>query len=159
MKSDWRLSEEDLDRFLRWLDPDREKAAHKYQKIRDELITILNAHCCPISEDLVDQAFDQTIKRLPHIIDDFQGEPAKYIYVVAIHLLAKYFEERSKVAPLPDPDLLPDPAQKPDLEAERVFECIESCLSRLQPEQRRLFENYYREIKNAGKYRRQLAEE
>jgi DNA-directed RNA polymerase specialized sigma24 family protein len=108
---------------------------------------------------LVDQAFDQTIKRLPHIIDDFQGEPAKYIYVVAIRLLAKYFEERSKIAPLPDPDLLPDPAQKPDLEAERAFECIERCLSRLQPEQRRLFENYYREIKNAGKYRRQLAEE
>jgi hypothetical protein len=52
MKSEWRLTEDDFDRFLRWLDPDREKAAQKYQKIRDKLITILNAHCCPVSEDL-----------------------------------------------------------------------------------------------------------
>jgi len=159
MKSDWRLTEEDLDRFLRWLDPDREKAAHKYQKIRDKLITILNAHCCPVSEDLVDQAFDQTMKRLPHMIDTFQGEPTNYIYVVAKNLAAKYFKERSKIAELPDPDLLPDRPRGTDVEAERAFECIERCLSQLPPELRRLFENYYREIKNAGKYRRQLAKE
>jgi len=159
MKKDFDLSEEDFNRFLHWLDPDRETAARKYKGIQTKLINILNARCCPISDDLVDQAFDQTIRRLPHIIDTFRGEPASYIYVVAKNLLAKYFEDQSKMAELQDPDLLPDPARKPDPEAERGFECIERCLGRLPLEQRKLFETYYREIRNAGKYRRQLAEE
>src|SRR5215475_11393546 len=86
MKKDFDLSEEDFNRFLHWLDPDRETAARKYKGIQTKLINILNARCCPISDDLVDQAFDQTIRRLPHIIDTFRGEPSSYIYVVAKNL-------------------------------------------------------------------------
>jgi RNA polymerase sigma factor (sigma-70 family) len=163
MKEDWQLTEEDFNRFLGWLDADRDKAAQTYEKMRRNLITLFNKRGCHLSEDLADESFDRVIRRLPKMPDCQKVVPAAYIITVAKNLYLEFVVERSKKAPLPETDRSdlqsPAPGNSGDFD-DRVFDCLEECLGKLPPESRRLIVDYYLHSKRAKiDNRKKIAEE
>ncbi len=142
------MNEEDLNRFLAWLDPDRDKAALKYEEIRRNLIGIINRRNGPNPGELADKAFDRVIEHLPKIIETYTGEPAKYIIRVAINLCHDERKRLENFAPLPDPNKKISPHTSPGeddekREREQLHQCLEVCLGKLPTGKRDLILDYY----------------
>src|SRR5262245_16563924 len=146
MKKEWDLTEDLFNRFLSWLDTDRDVAGKKYEAIRHELIRKFNSRQCSVSEDLADQTFDRVIRRLPAIIDSYQGEPAAYIYASARSVFFDHLEK--SWSPLPE-DLEDKAIWRNDDQKERRSECQDRCVDKLEPEDRKLVLLYYQEDKQA----------
>ena len=58
------LPPDDFEKLLRWLDPDRDKAGEKYEKIRHRLIRIFSARGCWEPEELFDRTTDIIISKI-----------------------------------------------------------------------------------------------
>jgi len=135
------LKQEDFDRLLRWLDPDAERAALTYEKIRWRLVAILASRGCSTPEELADETIDRVARRVGDIQDTYVGEQAIYFLGVMNNVHHEYLKR-----PLPPPAPEPDD----DVETkERTHSCLEKCLTRLSPNSRRMIEQYYAEDKRA----------
>jgi len=142
--------EEAFDKLLLWLDPDREKAAKKYQTIQFRLIRIFAARGCSDPEDLVDQSFNQAALRIDWLLENYEGDPALYIHGIAKKI---FLEIR--------PDPIPPRVSLNTEELERRSVCLDQCLDQLTtPEERRLILEYHAKDKQERiRTRRQLAKE
>lgn len=163
MKKDWQLAEGDFNRFLDWLDSDREKAAQEYERLRRKLIRLLEKRGCHLAEDLADETFNRVIRRLQNTPEGIPGTPAAYITAVAKNLHLEYLKGQSRTEPLLDP-VHPGPPSSGTTKSgdsdDRASECLEHCLNRLSSEDRRLIERYYQDDKRAKiDNRKLLAEE
>jgi len=144
-------SKEAFDKLLLWFDPDREKAAKKYQTIQNRLIRIFAAKGCTDPEDLIDESFNVAARKIDWLLDNYVGDPALYIHGIA----KKLFLE-----PKPKPISEPPEPPNPD-ELERRSNCLDQCLDQLTtPEERRLVLEYHAHDKQKRiQTRRRLAEE
>ncbi len=160
---DWELTREEFDRFLGWLDADREQAGRKYEAIRRGLIAIFNSRGCPAAEDLADETINRAIRQLSSIESSYEGEPAKYLYGVARFVALEYFRRSAKRYGGSAPEDLPDWSQAGALgeedEKEALSRCLRRCLEKLSPEKRKLFILYYRKGNRLNlEHRKSLAE-
>ena len=150
MRSQWDITQDAFDKFLSWLDPDREQAGKKYEDIRRRLLRFYICRGCTISEDLVDETINRVIRKTSEIADAYTGDRALYFYGVARNV---HFEHVKK-----HPAPLPLPAADPPEQKERQYECLESCMNGLTEENRQLMLEYYREEKQAKiVHRKELA--
>jgi RNA polymerase sigma factor (sigma-70 family) len=141
---DWELSGEVFERFLNWLDADREQAGQKYEAIRRGLITLFSCRGCAPAEDLADDTINRAIRQLPSIEGSYEGDPAKYIYGIARFVALQYFNRETRRDGGSVPEDLPDPSL-PDEEDinEAISRCLRRCLKKLKPEKRKMFILYY----------------
>ena len=128
---------EHFDSLLDWLDPDRQRAGEKYQKIREGLIKIFTWNACSDAESLADETFDRVILRVPELRQTYSGDPALYFYGVAKNVFREHLRDRSveHVASVPDSPETTD--------IEKMNSCLEQCLSNLSPSSRELITHYY----------------
>lgn len=128
-------SEDAFDKLLFWLNPDRNKAAEKYEIIRIRLIGVFSSRGHVNAEDLTDDTVNVVAGRIDWLLENFQGEPALFFYGVArkIHL-----EELRKRPPPAIPP--PDP---PDPEKEELSNYLERCLDELPQKERELIVRYH----------------
>jgi RNA polymerase sigma factor (sigma-70 family) len=158
------LNQEAFDRFLHWLDADREQAGSKYEAIRRGLIAIFNFRGCSGAEDLADETINRAIRQLPSIESSYEGDPAKYIQGIARFVALEYFNRQHRREAGPPPEDLPDPSQTVALdeedEREELSSCLRHCLKKLKPEKRKIFILYYREGNRLNRdHRKALAEQ
>lgn len=126
--------QEAFDKLLCWLNPDRDKAGEKYQKIRERLIKIFASRGCFDAEDLADDTINIVTSKIDDLIEHYEGEPALYFYAVAKRL---YLERMKPKTPV---DIIrPDP---PGPEVERTHNCLDKCLEKLDPADRDLVLQY-----------------
>jgi DNA-directed RNA polymerase specialized sigma24 family protein len=155
----WELTEESLNLFLSWLDPDREVAGEKYRGLQRRLIVMFDGRGCTRSEELADVALNSFIRRLPALLDSYGDDhnPISYLYTTARHLYSDYVERQP--APLPDDVAQSLPAEDThDESEEQLHECLEECLGRLDPSSRELVLEYYEGAKQAKiDFRKMLA--
>jgi RNA polymerase sigma factor (sigma-70 family) len=137
---DWTLTQESFDQLLGWLDPDREISGRKYEGIRTRLIKLFACRGCADSEDLADECINRVAKKLPQIVNTYEGDPALYFYGVARHIHQEYLRR-----PIPAPEPIP----QTDEESEQEYECLNKCLEELPPDSRNLVLQYYHEEKKA----------
>jgi RNA polymerase sigma factor (sigma-70 family) len=143
MTTDWTDS---FNLFLSWLNSDRDLAAREYEKLRQKLIIFFKNRGCALSEDLADETFNRVMRRLPAIIDTFEGKPAPYVYKTAQHVYLDFIKKVSE----PIPEDLPDKLQwKKDDQEEIAYQCLERCLQELDPSHHQLIISYYSENKQA----------
>ena len=141
--------------LLDWLDPNAERAARKYEKIRHGLISMFANRRCADAEDLADETIDRVARKLPKIKANYLGDPARYFYGVAKHVFLSHLRRERPLAPLPP---LPPLPQEDAAEAEQLHECLSKCLESLNPANRDLIIHYYAEQKRAKiDARRELA--
>jgi RNA polymerase sigma factor (sigma-70 family) len=157
--AEWEITAEAFDRFLFWIGPNREEGGRTYELCRRRLISYFE-HCgCPVAEELTDETINRVIRRLPEIIETYQGEPVKYFYGIAHNVLREHRQRQKRVEPLPD--VIPDVAKKPDEddEEERSLACLDRCLGGLEKQEQELVIRYYQQEKRAKiDHRRELAE-
>jgi RNA polymerase sigma factor (sigma-70 family) len=135
------VTQDEFDRLLLWLSPDRDLAGERYETIRRGLINIFKFRGCVDVEDLADETINRVARRLGDIIGVYEGKPEPYFYGVA----KKIYLEHVRSKPAPEP--LPAPEQ--DDEMARRYECFERCMEELPESNRELILLYYQEEKGA----------
>jgi DNA-directed RNA polymerase specialized sigma24 family protein len=146
------IDQEIFDRFLVWLNPDRNIAAFKYEEIRIRLIKIFVHRGCMVAEELADETIDRVCRKVPEIDATYVGEPALYFYGVAHNVFLEYVRKK------PDPLHLPPP--DPPTEKELKYNCLERCLGHLDSESHMLISQYFeREKRSKINHRKKLAED
>ena len=147
------INQQQFDRLLGWLDPDREKAAAKYESIRKRLIKIFVSRGSSTAEELADITINRVARKLPEIQAGYVGEPAHYFCGVASYV----FRESLRKDRLPSVGPpTPDPADEDD---ERDYACLEKCMDKLPAHDRDLVAAYYQLEKHAKiDNRKRLAE-
>lgn len=135
------LGQQDFDRLLNWLDPDRDRAAETYEKIRWRLIAILASRGCTTPEELADETIDRVARRVVDICDAYVGDKSIYFLGVMNNVHHEYLRRPSL------PRLVESPtAGESD---EQTYRCLDHCVSQLAPHARRLIEGYYSADKQA----------
>ena len=143
----WEFTHEAFERFLNWLDADRDQAGLKYEAIRRGLIAIFNYRGCAGAEDLADETINRAIRQLPSIEDSYEGDPAKYLQGIARFVALEYFNRQAKIEAGPPPEDTPDPSPPAALDEEderrAINRCLRHCLNKLKPDKRKMFILYY----------------
>lgn len=145
------ITQENFERFLGWLDADRDRAGERYEEIRHQLIKIFTSRGCLVPEELADECINRVFKRINDIIDQYQGDPAIYFYGVAKMVYLEYL----RVQPIRPPQ----PVASGPEEAELKHECLERCMASLTHKNRELILAYYgEENQTKTEHRKVLAE-
>src|ERR1051326_3930501 len=76
------MDQHDFERFLAWLDSDRDEAARKYEEIRRRLIKMFESRGCTDGDEMADDTFDRVIRKVGEIAESYIGDPALYCYGV-----------------------------------------------------------------------------
>lgn len=151
MQKHWDISQDAFDKFLAWLDSDRERAGIKYEDIRQKLIRIFTCRGCESPEDLADDAINRVIRKTDELENTYTGDPILYFYGVARNVHHEHLRRTPQFIPLPIPE---SPEEK-----EHKDQCLELCMKTLLPENRSLVLEYY--IKDGPAkiaHRRKIAE-
>lgn len=153
------LKQEDFERLLAWLAPDREQAGMKYEDIRQSLIKIFVWRGGAEAEDLADEVIMRVTLKVGEIASNYVGDPAAYFYSVANRLWKEYLRKQQLQVPLEGQQLVASvPADEPDTE-EKEYECLRRCVEKLSSEERNLILGYYSKEKQAKvEHRKELAE-
>ena len=138
------LTKENFELLLSWLDPDADRAARKYEKIRHGLIRMFTSRGCADAESLADETIDRVALKLPGIKTRYESDPVRYLYGIANRVYQECLR-REKLPGLPPPPASDEGAE----EAERLSECLSECLERLSPANRDLILHYYEAEKQA----------
>ena len=147
------LAQEDFDRLLAWLDPDREQAGVTYEKIRWRLITIFSARDCRVPEELADETIDRVARRVADLEQDYSGDKRLYFFGVANNVHHEYLKR--PVLPERQAEELAD-----DTDLERIHNCLEECLRRFPDADRTMILRYYSAEKKAKvSLHKQMAEQ
>ena len=126
-------TKEAFDKLLLWLDPDRDKAAKKYQTIQLRLIKIFATRGCCDPEEIADETFNVAALKIDWLLENYVGDPSLYLYGIA----KKIFLETIKPKPVP-------PTPPDNTELERRSTCLDRCFEQLlTPEERRLIIEYH----------------
>lgn len=146
----WVLTQEAFDALLGWLDPDRERAAKRYEEIRRRLIRFFTGRKCAAAEDLADETMNRVARKVQEGLV-YVGDTAPYFYAVAHKVYLEHVKKKPHVPPPPPP--------RNAEEAEREHSCLDLCLERLQPRSRELIREFYQEEKGTKiEHRKRLAE-
>jgi len=132
------LTREQFDRLLDALDPDRAAAGEAYQRLRAGLAKYLRWEGCVRADDWADEVLNRVAQRVAAgevvvRVAAYAGGVARLVVKEALRSQAR---EHSGVIEMPAPAI--DEAAD-----ESVYECLEVCLRRLEPDQRRLILQYY----------------
>ena len=141
---EWSLTRESFERMLACLDPDRERAAVRYEQIRIRLRKLFQWRGVADPDSLLDDVFDRVARRLEEGLRLTTADPYALFHGVALNVLLEHRRRPARSAPLEVTPAAPDPPE-PGLEEEqqRRLDCLSRCLERLPAESRRLLEQYH----------------
>lgn len=142
MFHDWDLTQEEFDRLLAWLHPDRELAAQKYEDIRRRVRKTMSARGCAAAIEIFDEAVYRITRKLPDLLLDYEGDPALYFYGVANLVHLEYVRSQAEMQ-----ELSPSARAPLSNHIEPEYECLEACLNTLEPRDKEWLLQFYREEK------------
>jgi DNA-directed RNA polymerase specialized sigma24 family protein len=153
------VTAEDFERLLTLLDPDRERAAERYESIRCKLIRFFEWRGSPLPEDLADVTFDRVARALGRGLVIQSEDPYSYIRGVAylVHKEQQRASARQIRIEREGQAIRPPDVPPGEEEEDPRQECLRRCLERLPAEQRQLLLGYHAG-ENRIKSRQQLAE-
>lgn len=166
-KTSSELTQESLDAFLRWLDPDPEKAAEKYNYLHLLLSKFFEWKGGLSPNDLADETITRVVNK------NFEGEQIHsiegYALGVARIVLKEHWKDRvrmlvsvDELPPLKQP--VDDPAKSEEelelaVDRRQLQKCFRQCFMSLPPDHRELLIGYYPREKPARiKKRKEMAE-
>ena len=139
--------------LLASLDPDRDAAAHSYERIRGALLAYFEHHGSLCPAEHADRTFDLAARSLREGKQIYSSAPAGYFYGVARNVLRehrKLYRNRFVSIDLLDVESAPSAGsylsferEKESPEHETRLNCLENCLSELPAQNRELMLKYY----------------
>ena len=150
---DWDLTEGSFQRLLEVLDPDRQRAGERYEKIRAKLTRLFEWKGCLPGEEFADEAIDRVAKKLEAGLAEQPSDPYLYFHGVAVNLMRERWRKASRepqsLESLPrsqSPAVAPFELQRRanfERDTERRMACLADCLDRLPPVSRELLTSYH----------------
>jgi DNA-directed RNA polymerase specialized sigma24 family protein len=168
LKKDWTLNPQAFRQFLNWLDEGVDSNGERYLEMRRRLARYFDRRNCSSPDDLADETLNRVARKLEEKGEIVGASPAHYCYIVAkfVFLESGRRSEQSQTSIDEAPDSSRVVASlavpfRPDVAVvakEKLFDCLERCLGKLQPRDRELILDYYRGERSAKIERRsQLA--
>lgn len=154
-----RLTPDDFDRLLQWLDSNPEQAALKYEKTRIRLITFFAAGDCGCeAERLADEAFDRVSQKLKAgQVSESHGRDKTFYFLGFAKNIRHEFHRQLKPAEI-TARVIDSNRNNNNEETEQEFECLDECMDELTKENRWLVIEYYHFEKSAKiEHRRKIA--
>jgi len=140
LKRDWVLTEDTFNKLLEVLDPDPRRAAEQYEHLRRSLIRYFDWRGSTSAEKDADDTIDRVARKLDEReIEDVYTYALGVARNVARESLRKQQKENGSVESVAS---LSHELQQ-DTNAERRFECFETCLTNLPVEKQELILSYY----------------
>lgn len=137
-------TDKSFNELLAWLNPEPETAALIYETLRADLIRIFLWRGCSDPEGMADETIIRVTQKVGEMAASYIGPPTSYFYGVAKNLLHEYDRRRDiSLSPQAEQFILPAPLTEEDDSSERVYECFELCLKRLEARERKLVIRYY----------------
>jgi len=151
----WALTQEAFDGLLTQLDPDRDRAAQKYEVIRRKLMKFFKWRGCLRFEEYADKTIDRVARKITEGAELQGASPSALFYGVAINLLREHWRKTAAEPetleghtepwnPSDDPEKIREQAETLQ-EQETRLSCLRRCLGTLSPESVHLIEQYYAE--------------
>ena len=143
MKRERDPTPEEFEKFLSWLDPDREAAARRFQVIQTRLIQIFTARGCVDADSLTDEVLNRVGVRIDTVKVNY-SDALRCCVGFVDNVFREYLrdqQKKEKAQPPPDP--------RPSAELEKEDECLEQCLGELTETDRGLFVRYFQGEKRA----------
>lgn len=160
MKKDRVLTKEEFDRFIDWLDEDRNQAGAKYEVIRRRLSLFFNCRGCGDPEFLADETINRVVGKLPSFTNSYTGDKNKIFYGFAKFVHLEYLKESETHDGLLIDFIRRINQSEADAEQEHIYHCLGSCLRKLPAHKQKIFITYYLvESKEKVSHHQKLAEE
>jgi len=146
------LTSASFDSLLAQLGPDRESAARAYLEIRRALFIFFAARGAVSPDEMTDETINRVARRLSEGELITTENPSNYFYGVARNVWRESLAKGNVLIPLSDEDPAGSAQATPydlllsvseQIETEINHECLEQCLGRLDPEDRKLIVSYY----------------
>lgn len=138
-KGPWILTADTFERLLAALDPDRERAAIAYERLRHRLIGLLRWWGASTAEQLADETLDRVARKLTEGAAISSGSLGAYVRGVARLVFYESGRERLALAPLSGDE----PATVPLDDLRGAGECLDRCLASWPVTDRDLLLRYY----------------
>lgn len=139
--ADWTITQEDFNRLLAWLDPDRNRAGEHYERIRRKLILTFASRGRVYPEEMADDCINRVIRKLPEIEEQYQGDPENYFWGMVRFVDLEWLRKEQ-------PYEIPPP-KGTSTEDEESLACLDQCLNRLPESIRGLALDYYQHDRKA----------
>jgi hypothetical protein len=129
------LTSETLDKLLASLDPDRERAGEKYEKLRGTLLRYFQWRAVPYPEEQTDEVFDRVARKLGEGIEikNIGGYCYEVARLVRLEALKGKDSKRASLDPNHQDVAVVDRAGEAR-EKELHLACLEDCLRSLPAE-------------------------
>jgi len=129
--------------FLAWLDPNVDRAAAEYERLRFRLTAYFSARRCLFSDDLADEVINRVALKIG--AEEIENKPA-YFFGVARNVLLEYLRREKNHVNIDDITV----AARPEIEeTDETIEMLDKCLAELSDENRALILDYMSENKRA----------
>jgi DNA-directed RNA polymerase specialized sigma24 family protein len=133
------LNETEFESLIRWLGPNPEDSARKYEEIRRKLMRLFAFRGSGDPESLADITIDRVAHSVGQSVFGYKGDPILYFYGFARNVLHESARQQARTIPL-NFDI---PHPTPDGSDELRHECLEKCLLVLSPKNREFIKAYY----------------
>ena len=145
------ITAERFSSFLAWLNPDVNRAAEEYERVRNTLYMFFaNRRCC-YADELADETINRVILKSS---EESIENPLAYFYGVARNVYREFLRKQRVQVDLEDVSLPDTPPEQPTFSRE----CLDKCLAELPAENQELVLNYFSEDKSAKiKLRQQIS--
>jgi len=132
---------QEFDSFLAWLDPDRNRAADKFETIRGKLLVFFLSRGCWSPEESTDETLNRVAKAI-HAGEQVRT-PLPYLFVhgFALNVLKECFRKQKELET--DPDYISGIQQPERSKRQQMFRVLEICLRALPVRERQIFVQYH----------------
>jgi DNA-directed RNA polymerase specialized sigma24 family protein len=151
----WALTQASFDKLLTQLDPDRERAAQKYEEIRRKLMKFFKWRGCLQFEEYADKTIDRVARKITEGAELQPASPSALFYGVAVNLLREHWRKTASAPETLENETEPsnqsDDPEKIREQAETLQEhetrlnCLRHCIGQLPSESVKLIKQYYAE--------------
>lgn len=154
MKRERAPTAEEFEKFLAWIDPDRQQAGTRLLVIQSRITKSFMSRGCVDAETLTDEVSNRVAVRIDNLINKY-ANPLQCLLGFVDNVHHEYIREEQQHAKAQPPP----PPRPPDV-LEKEDECLKECMGTLLQREQDLFKRYFNvERRTKGRVRKELAEE
>ena len=148
-KKDWTLTQRALRRLISWLDEGAGTEGGKYLEMRQRLVAYFDRKNCATPDELADETLNRVARRLEEEGAIESETPARYCYIVARFVFMEHLRAAQKGNALREDlrrqshGLAPFEADDDKVAKEKLLNCLERCMGKLEMLNREIITRYY----------------
>jgi DNA-directed RNA polymerase specialized sigma24 family protein len=137
------VTRENFEIFLKWLNPNAEKAGDEYERLRFRLITFFSARKCLYADELADATLNRTVEKVSQLNAETIENKTSYVYSIAKYVYLESLRKEKTFLNIEDVPIASKSLEETDFSGE----CLDSCLKKLASDQRQFILEYFSESK------------